>query len=500
MPKYILSADAGTTEVCSALFNAEGRICAKRGANVPPKYPNPGWAEQDAEEIFRAVKETVEELFDYGGMDVSDVHSMGITNQRETVVVWDSETGKPVCDAILWQCRRTSETCEKLKDFSEIIKRKTGLIPDAYFSATKIKWILDNVPGAKESADKGKLLFGTVDSWLIWKLTGGKVHATDVSNASRTMLMNLETCRWDSELSEMFGIPENMLPEIHSSVSSFGSTEESLFGRKIPITGVMGDQQASLFGHGCFGKGDAKCTYGTGGFLLMNTGKDPVFSDGGLITTVAWDIGDGTVYAAEGSVYSAGAAVKWLCDGIGLLNDPKESEEAAESVEDTGGCYMVPAFTGLGSPYWNQDARGTIVGITSGTGRNHIIRAVLESVAFGINDSAEVFARESDSKINRLLIDGTASGNDFIASMQADISNIPVIRSDCKDSSARGAAFAAGLGSGFWKNTEELKKLCGTEKTFLPGMSEDKRSEMLSGWKRAVDCSIRWAENGRGNQ
>ena len=419
-----------------------------------------------------------------------------ITNQRETVIVWDKNTGIPVYHAIVWQCRRTSEYCDSLKEkgLEEKFRKKTGLVVDAYFSATKIKWILDNVPGTRERAEKGDLLFGTVDTWLIWKLTKGTVHVTDYSNASRTMLFNINTLEWDNEILEELDIPRAMLPEVRPSSCIYGETDPSFLGGAIPIAGAAGDQQAALFGQTCFNAGEAKNTYGTGGFLLMNTGKKPVFSQNGLITTIAWGLDGKVDYALEGSIFTAGAAVQWLRDEMRLLESASDSEYMAKKVNDTNGCYVVPAFTGLGAPHWDQYARGTIVGITRGVNKYHIIRATLESLAYQVNDVLEAMKADSGIELASLKVDGGASANDLLMQIQADITNAPVKRPQCVESTAMGAAYLAGLAVGYWESKEDVLKNWGLDSSFQPSIQEEERQKRIKGWNKAVRYAYGWAK------
>ncbi len=497
-PSYILALDAGTTSCRSILFNKKGEICAVAQKEFTQFFPKPGWVEHDANEIWETQLSTVLEVMEKQNIASDQIAGIGITNQRETTVLWDKETGEPVCHAIVWQCRRTSEYCDSLKEkgLTEKIRRKTGLVIDAYFSGTKIRWILQNVPGAKEKAERGELLFGTVETWLIWKLTGGKVHATDYSNASRTMLYNINSLNWDPEILEELEIPASLLPEVRPSSGVFGLTDPALFGREIPIAGAAGDQQCALFGQTCFHAGDAKNTYGTGAFLLMNTGEKPVYSENGLVTTIAWGIGDKVYYALEGSVFVAGAAIKWLRDELGLIASAKETGAMAESVKDSNGCYLVPAFTGLGAPYWNQDARGTVVGLTRGVNKNHFVRAALESIAFQVNDLLDAMQADAGGAMAALNVDGGAAANDFLLQTQADISHAKVIRPSCVETTALGAAYLAGLAVGYWESPEELAAYRSLERDFTPQMDESCREEKLKGWKRAVACAEFWAKEG----
>ncbi len=491
MKKYIIALDSGTTSVRCIIFDKDARIAALAQHEFRQIFPKAGWVEHDAEEIWRLQKLCVDEAMKNCSATASEIASVGITNQRETCVVWDKKTGKPICNAIVWQCRRTAPFCDELKEkgFSDLIREKTGLVPDAYFSGPKIAWILDNVDGARERAEAGELCFGTVDSWLIWNLTGGRVHVTDVSNASRTMLFNINTMEWDSELCRLIGVPESMLPRVMPSSAVYGDCEPSLFGAPIPIGGAAGDQQAALFGQCCFEKGSVKNTYGTGCFMLMNTGESPISSNSGLVSTVAWQIeNERPVYALEGSVFVAGAAIQWLRDEMKLIGSAPESETVARSVPDTCGCYFVPAFTGIGAPYWNQDARGIITGLTRGAGRAHIVRAALESMAYQSIDVLSAMEKDLGEKISALRVDGGASANDFLMQFQADASGAVVIRPASVESTARGAAFLAGLSSGFWEDALKIREVADRDgfKEFEPMITEEKREELLSGWHKAV--------------
>ena len=483
MKKYIMAIDEGTTSTRTILIDHDGQIVAQVSKEFEQIFPQPGWVEHNAKEIWEAQKETILGVLDKAQATLEDVESVGITNQRETTVVWDKTTGEPVYNAIVWQCRRTSDMVDDLvskldsEDKSEMIPSKTGLRPDAYFSATKIKWILDKV-GYNEN-----LIFGTIDSWLIWNLTGGKVHATDYTNASRTMLFNIHTLDWDDELLDLFEIPRAMLPEVKKSCDDYGTYEG------IQIAGVAGDQQAALFGQCCFDKGDVKNTYGTGGFLMMNTGSEPVDSKNGLLTTMA-AFTDEPEYALEGSVFVSGAAIQWLRDELKIIDNAPASEEAALSVEDSGGVYVVPAFTGLGAPHWNQDARGMIVGLTRGTSRNHIIRATLESLAYQTNDVLGAMVEDLGSSIDDLNVDGGACANNYLLQFQADISGVEVIRPKLIETTGIGAAYLAGLYTGFWKDKDELKTHMGIDKTFKPSKEDAEVKALIDGWNRAVNCVI----------
>ncbi len=491
--KYIMAIDSGTSSCRCILFDKDGNMVSVAQNEFKQYYPQPGWVEHDADEIWKTQLSVCREALEKANIASSDIAAIGITNQRETTIVWNKKTGRPVYHAIVWQCRRTSSYCDSLTDISEKIKEKTGLVPDAYFSATKLRWILENVKGAREAAEKGELLFGTVDTWLIWKLTGGRVHVTDYSNASRTMLYNINELRWDEELLRRFDIPASVLPQVKPSSFVYGYTDKRVFGFEIPICGDAGDQQAALFGHLCLNKGDAKNTYGTGCFLLMNTGEDKIVSKNGLVTTIAWGVDGKVNYALEGSVFVAGAAIQWLRDEMKLINSAKETDEISESVPDTNGCYVVPAFTGLGAPYWDQYARGTIVGITRGVKREHIIRATVESLAYQSNDVINAMTADSSIPLNVLKVDGGASANNFLMQFQADITGSPVKRPKNVESTASGAAYLAGLSSGFW-TLDELKSFHGKSTVFEPKMKKERRESLLSGWKKAVMQSLHYED------
>ena len=488
MSKYIMSLDLGTTSCRSILFDKNGQICSVAQKEFTQYFPEPGWVEHDAEEIWATQKGLMFEALEKLGVEMSDVAGIGITNQRETTVVWDKQTGRPVCKAIVWQCRRTAEYCDELKaqGLADVFRDKTGLVLDAYFSGTKLKWILDNVPNARERAEAGELLFGTIDTWIIWKLTHGKVHVTDYSNASRTMLFNIHTLEWDEEILKILDIPRQMLPEVKASSCLYGHTEARIFGEEVPIAGAAGDQQCALFGQTCFAPGEAKNTYGTGGFMLMNTGEKPVASKNGLVTTIAWGVDGKVEYALEGSIFVAGAAIQWLRDQLGLIRDSAESEVLAKAVPDTNGCYMVPAFVGLGAPHWDQYARGAIVGLTRGTNRNHIVRATLESLAYQVTDVLKAMEEDSGIKLGTLAVDGGACANDFLMQFQADIINTVVARPKTIETTAMGAAYLAGLAVGYWQSKEEIKANHVIAKEFAPNMEETRRAKLLDGWKKAV--------------
>ncbi|MBO5503395.1 MAG: glycerol kinase GlpK [Lachnospiraceae bacterium] len=496
MSKYIMALDAGTTSNRCILFDEKGAIISMAQREFPQYYPHPGWVEEDAKEIWSTILAVAVEAMYKVGVTAEQITAIGITNQRETAIVWDKETGEPVYNAIVWQCRRTSEYCDELKDkgLTEVFRAKTGLVIDAYFSATKVRWILENVEGARERAERGELLFGTVETWLIWKLTQGKVHVTDYTNASRTMMFNITELKWDEEILKELDIPACMLPEVKDSSTIFGLTDPTLFGHEIPIGGAAGDQQCALFGQLCFDKGEAKNTYGTGGFMLMNTGEEPVFSKNGLVTTIAWGINGKITYALEGSTFVAGAAIQWLRDEMRLIDSAADSEYMANKVKDTNDCYVIPAFTGLGAPYWDQYARGTIVGITRGVNKYHIIRATLESIAYLTNDILEVMREEAGEEIPVVKVDGGASVNNLLMQMQADLMNVPVQRPQCVETTAMGAAYLAGLVVGYWADQEELKKNFVPDRTFTSQISEEVREKKIRGWRKAVKYSFDWAK------
>ena len=496
MAKYIMALDAGTTSNRCILFNEKGEMCSVAQREFTQYFPKPGWVEQDAGEIWASQLGVAVEAMNMIGASAEDIAAIGITNQRETTIVWDKTTGEPIYRAIVWQCRRTSQYCDELKEkgLTEKFREKTGLVIDAYFSATKIKWILDNVEGAREKAERGDLLFGTVETWLIWKLTKGAVHVTDYSNASRTMLYNITTLEWDDEILEEFQIPKSMLPKVRASSEVYGYADAAFLGGRIPIAGAAGDQQAALFGQTCFQAGEAKNTYGTGCFLLMNTGETPVFSKNGLVTTIAWGIDGKVNYALEGSIFVAGAAIQWLRDEMRLIDSAEDSEYMAKKVKDTNGCYVVPAFTGLGAPHWDQYARGTIVGITRGVNKYHIIRATLESLAYQVNDVLEAMKADSDMQLSALKVDGGASVNDFLMQTQADIIQAPVNRPSCVETTAMGAAYLAGLAVGYWKNKEEVIKNWSVNRIFMPSLEKEVRDERVKGWNKAVKYAYGWAK------
>ncbi len=491
-----MALDAGTTSNRCILFNEKGRMCSVAQREFTQYFPQPGWVEHDADEIWASQLGVAVEAMNMIGASAKDIAAIGITNQRETAIVWDKNTGVPVYHAIVWQCRRTAQTCDELKEkgLTEKLKRKTGLVIDAYFSATKVKWILDNVPGARQKAEDGELLFGTVETWLIWKLTKGAVHVTDYSNASRTMLFNINTLEWDKEILAELDIPASMLPAVKPSSCVYGEADASFLGGAIPIAGAAGDQQAALFGQTCFTAGEAKNTYGTGCFLLMNTGEKPVFSDNGLVTTIAWGLDGKVNYALEGSIFVAGAAIQWLRDELRIIDSAEDSEYMARKVADTNGCYVVPAFTGLGAPYWDQYARGTIVGITRGVNKCHIIRATLDSIAYQVNDVLAAMEADAKIAIPTLKVDGGASANDFLMQTQADIVNVPVIRPQCVETTAMGAAYLAGLAVGYWTGREEVMKNWVSDCVFEPSIGENDREKRIRGWHKAVKYAYGWAK------
>ncbi|MDE7311871.1 MAG: glycerol kinase GlpK [Eubacterium sp.] len=496
MAKYVMALDAGTTSNRCILFNEKGEMCSVAQKEFTQYFPKPGWVEHDANEIWSAQLGVAVEAMQKIGATADDIAAIGITNQRETAIVWDKETGEPVYHAIVWQCRRTSAYCDSLKEqgLTEMIQKKTGLVIDAYFSATKVKWILDHVEGAREKAKEGRLLFGTVETWLIWKMTKGAVHVTDYSNASRTMMFDIKKRCWDADILKLLDIPECMLPHPVPSSSIYGEADPSFFGGPIPIGGAAGDQQAALFGQTCFTAGEAKNTYGTGCFLLMNTGEQPVFSKNGLVTTIAWGLDDRVNYALEGSIFVAGAAVQWLRDEMRLVDTSPDTEYMASKVKDTNGCYVVPAFTGLGAPYWDQYARGTIVGITRGVNKYHIIRATLESIAYQVNDVIKAMQADSGITLSTLKVDGGASANDFLMQFQSNIIAAPVHRPECVETTAMGAAYLAGLAVGYWNGKEEVIKNWQIDRVFKPQMEEADRIACLDGWSRAVKYSYGWAK------
>lgn len=496
MAKYIMALDQGTTSCRCILYNKHGEIISLAQKEFTQIYPNPGWVEHDAMEIWSTQIGAAQEAMYKINTGYKDIAAIGITNQRETTVIWDKTTGEPVYNAIVWQCRRTAGYCDELKDqgLSEAFKQITGLPIDAYFSATKIHWILENVKGAREKAEAGVLLFGTIETWLIWKLTGGKVHITDYSNASRTMLFNIKSLEWDTQLLEIMNIPRCILPEPRPSSEVYGVTESTIFGGEIPIAGAAGDQQAALFGQTCFNEGEAKNTYGTGCFLLMNTGTKPVFSNNGLITTIAWEINGVINYALEGSIFIAGAVIQWLRDEMRLIDNAADSEWMAQQVNDTNGVYLVPAFVGLGSPYWDPYARGTIAGLTRGANKFHIIRAALESIAYQSNDVLRTMEEDSHMKMTSLKVDGGACTNDFLMQFQSDIINVPVNRPASVETTALGAAYLAGLAVGYWKDKNDVLENWRISRVFTPEMDNSVRKNLIKGWKKAVNVSFGWSK------
>ncbi|MCI6603450.1 MAG: glycerol kinase GlpK [Clostridiales bacterium] len=496
MPKYVMAMDAGTTSNRCILFNEKGEPCSVAQKEFTQYFPKPGWVEHEANEIWSTQLGVAVEAMSKINAKAEDIAAIGITNQRETTILWDKETGEPVYHAIVWQCRRTSEYADQLKaeGYTESFRKKTGLVIDAYFSGTKIKWILDNVPGVRERAEKGEILFGNVETWLIWKLTKGKVHVTDYSNASRTMLFNINDLCWDEEILKILDIPRQILPTPMPSSCVYGETDPSFFGSPIKIGGAAGDQQAALFGQACFNAGEAKNTYGTGCFMLMNTGEKPVYSNNGLVTTIAWGLNGKVNYALEGSIFVAGAAIQWLRDEMRIIDTSPDSEYIAKQVPDTNGCYVVPAFTGLGAPYWDQYARGTIVGITRGVNKKHLIRATLESLCYLTNDVLKAMQDDSKIKLSALKVDGGASMNDFLMQYQSDVIGVPVHRPACIETTAMGAAYLAGLAVGFWSSTDDVRNNWKISRIFESQMSEKDRAEKLKGWNKAVKCSFGWAK------
>jgi len=492
---YILAIDQGTTGSTAVLFDDEGQVVSSAYREVSQIYPHPGWVEQDPRELLQTSLTVAREAIQKVEVSVSQVKCLGITNQRETTVVWDRHTGEPVSNAIVWQCRRTAPLCDELKQkgMSQPIMEKTGLIIDAYFSATKLRWLLDNLPQGQHRAQQGDLLFGTVDSWLVWNLTGGAVHVTDYSNACRTMLFNIHTLQWDRELMALFDIPETILPKVMPSSQVYGETVAGLLGdSQVPLGAVAGDQQAALFGQACYETGMAKNTYGTGSFVLLNTGSKPVSSRRGLVTTVAWGLTGGVSYAMEGSIFITGAAVQWLRDGLGIIANAAESETMARSVPDSGGVYFVPALTGLGAPYWDMYARGTIIGLTQGTTRNHLVRATLEAIAYQVRDVIEAMGTEADLRVPLLRVDGGGTTNEFLMQFQADILGVPIQVAAVAETTALGAAYLAGLAVGFWQDTAEIAQKWRAARVYEPNMSIDQRETLYASWKRAVELAGDW--------
>ena len=496
MGKYIMALDAGTTSNRCILFDQKGQIVSLAQKEFTQRFPKPGWVEHDANEIWSTMLGVAVEAMQKAGASYEDIAAIGITNQRETTIVWDKKTGEPVYNAIVWQCRRTSEYCDSLMERGLVdrFREKTGLVIDAYFSATKLKWILDEVPGVRERAERGDLYFGTVETWLIWKMTKGKIHVTDYTNASRTMLFNINTLEWDDEILAELNIPKCMLPEPKPSSCVYGEADPSYLGGPIPIAGAAGDQQSALFGQTCFNAGEAKNTYGTGCFMLMNTGEKPIFSKNGLVTTIAWGLDGKVNYALEGSIFVAGAAIQWLRDELRIIDSAPDSEYMAKKVKDTNGCYVVPAFTGLGAPHWDQYARGTIVGITRGVNKYHIIRATLESLAYQVNDVLEAMKADSGIELAALKVDGGASANDFLMQTQSDIINAPVNRPQCVETTAMGAAYLAGLAVGYWASKEDVIKNWAIDKTFEPKIADEEREKRIKGWNKAVKYAYGWAK------
>ncbi|MCI6012283.1 MAG: glycerol kinase GlpK [Firmicutes bacterium] len=496
MGKYMMALDQGTTSSRCIIYNKKGEMVSVAQKEFTQIYPGDGWVEHDAMEIWSTQMGVAQEALLKIDCTYADIEAIGITNQRETTVVWDKETGMPIYNAIVWQCRRTAEFCDELKarGCEEMVRKKTGLLIDAYFSGTKLRWILENVPGAREKAEAGQLLFGTIETWLIWKLTGGKVHVTDYSNASRTMMFNINTLDWDDELLQLLDIPRCMLPEPKPSSCIYGETVETIFGGPIRIAGAAGDQQAALFGQTCFQAGEAKNTYGTGAFLLINTGEKPVFSKNGLVTTIAWGLDGKVNYALEGSVFVCGAVIQWLRDELGILESASQSEELAASVEDTCGVYVVPAFVGMGAPYWDPYARGAVLGLTRGAGRNHLVRAALESMAYQTCDLIRAMEEDLGRPLTALKVDGGASANNFLLQFQSDILDCRVMRPQCIETTSLGAAYLAGLATGYWKNKEDVIENWQIDRTFLPQMDPARRGTLLDGWKKAVSAARGWAK------
>lgn len=492
--RYVLALDQGTTSSRAILFDSQGNMVGMVNQEFPQIYPKPGWVEHDPYDILESQMSVAKKLLRNLNIEPQQIAAIGITNQRETTIVWDKKTGKPVYNAIVWQCRRTAGMCDELmaQGLADVIRHKTGLVVDAYFSATKIQWILNNVPGVMEKAKRGEIAFGTVDSWLIWNLTGGKVHATDVSNASRTMLFNINDLRWDEELLDMFGVPRPVLPEVFPSSYVYGVTEKDIFGVEIPIAADIGDQQAALFGQMCVRPGTMKNTYGTGCFILMNIGSKPVFSRSGLLTTVAWKVGDEVSYALEGSVFIAGAAIQWLRDELRMIESAAETEQLALSVSDSAGVYFVPAFVGLGAPHWDMYARGAMFGLTRGARKEHIVRAVLESIAYQTRDVVEAMCEECGTQLKTLRADGGASKNNFLMQFQADILNVPVERPKVNETTALGAAYLAGLAVGYWESLSQIESQRQLDRRFVPSMDEERREELYRGWKKAVERAKGW--------
>ncbi|MDM5192413.1 glycerol kinase GlpK [Bacillus hominis] len=492
MKKYILSLDQGTTSSRAILFNKKGEIVHSAQKEFTQHFPKPGWVEHNAQEIWGSILAVIATCLSEADVKPEQIAGIGITNQRETAVVWDKETGKPIYNAIVWQSRQTVEICDELKEkgYSEMVREKTGLLIDAYFSGTKVKWILDNVEGAREKAENGELLFGTIDTWLVWKLSGGKAHVTDYSNASRTLMFNIHDLQWDDELLDMLTVPKSMLPEVRQSSEIYGETVDyHFFGQNIPIAGVAGDQQAALFGQACFGEGMAKNTYGTGCFMLMNTGEKAVASEHGLLTTIAWGLDGKVNYALEGSIFVAGSAIQWLRDGMRMFKDASESEVYASRVASTEGVYVVPAFVGLGTPYWDSEVRGAMFGVTRGTTKEHFIRATLESLAYQTKDVLCAMEADSGIELNTLRVDGGAVKNNFLMQFQSDMLDVPVERPVINETTALGAAYLAGLAVGYWKNQDEIKEQWHMDKRFTPAMEAETSEELYAGWKKAIEAT-----------
>lgn len=492
MGKYILSIDQGTTSSRAILFNKEGEIVGVAQREFQQHFPKAGWVEHDANEIWTSVLSVIASVLNENNVKASEITGIGITNQRETTVVWDKESGRPIYNAIVWQSRQTKAICEQLKKdgHEATFRNKTGLLLDPYFSGTKVKWILDHVDGAREKAEKGEILFGTIDSWLVWKLSGGRTHITDYSNASRTLMYNIHDLKWDDELLEILDVPKAMLPEVKPSSEVYCETiDYHFFGQKVPIAGVAGDQQAALFGQACFEKGDIKNTYGTGGFMLMNTGEEAVASENGLLTTIAYGLDGKVNYALEGSIFVSGSAIQWLRDGLRMINSAPQSEDYAKRVDSTEGVYVVPAFVGLGTPYWDSEARGAIFGLTRGTEKEHFIRATLESLCYQTRDVIEAMAQDSGIEVNGLRVDGGAVKNNFLMQFQADLVNVSVERPEISETTALGAAYLAGIATGFWKNKDEVSNNWKLEKSFEPKMDEKEANKLYKGWQKAVEAT-----------
>ena len=496
MEKFILAIDQGTTSSRAIIFDHKGGIRAVAQREFTQHFPQPGWVEHDANEIWSTQAGVVTEALTQGRIRLGDIAGIGITNQRETTVIWNRETGQPIHKAIVWQDRRTAKVCDELKarGLAKTIQEKTGLVIDAYFSGTKVHWLLDNIPGARKDAEAGKLAFGTIDSWLVWNLTGGKLHITDVSNASRTLLFNIHTLQWDDELLKLLNVPRSLLPEVHASSEVYGQTSGQLFNTTVPIAGIAGDQQAALFGQMCLQPGMLKHTYGTGGFMVLNTGDKAIPSKNNLLTTIGWKIGGKVTYALEGSIFIAGAVVQWLRDGLGIIRSSADIETLASSVPDNGGVYLVPAFAGLGAPHWDQSARGAILGITRGTNARHIARAALESIAYQTVDVLTAMEADSNIKIKELRVDGGATVDNLLMQFQADVAGVPIVRPKVHETTALGAAYLAGLAVGFWKDTNELQHQWQKDRDFLPSMDATKVATLKQGWTKAVSKAKGWQE------